>query len=62
VEMISIVGTALQFVQPWSAIMAIAVLGMLVVRTLFEERVLTEAYPEYVEYRARTARFIPRVL
>jgi protein-S-isoprenylcysteine O-methyltransferase Ste14 len=62
VEMISIVGTALQFLQPWSAIMAIAVLGMLVVRTLFEERVLTEAYPEYVQYRAKTARFIPGVV
>lgn len=62
VEMISIIGTALQFVQPWSAIMAIAVLAMLVARTLFEERVLTEAYPEYVQYRAKTARFIPRVI
>lgn len=62
VEMISIVGTALQFAQPWSAVMAIAVLGMLVVRTLFEERVLTEAYPEYVQYRAKTARFIPGVV
>jgi protein-S-isoprenylcysteine O-methyltransferase Ste14 len=62
VEMISIIGTALQFAQPWSAIMAIAVLAMLVVRTLFEERVLTEAYPEYVQYRAKTARFIPGVI
>jgi protein-S-isoprenylcysteine O-methyltransferase Ste14 len=62
VEMITILGTALQFAQPWAGIVGVAVLAMLVVRTLFEERVLTEAYPEYVDYRARTARFIPGVI
>jgi protein-S-isoprenylcysteine O-methyltransferase Ste14 len=39
-----------------------AVLAMMVVRTLFEEKVLAEAYPEYVAYRAKTARFIPGVI
>jgi protein-S-isoprenylcysteine O-methyltransferase Ste14 len=62
VEMITILGTALQFVQPWSAIVGAAVLAMLVVRTMFEERVLSEAYPEYATYRAKTARFIPGVI
>ncbi len=62
VEMITILGTALQFVQPWSGIMGVAVLAMLVVRTMFEERVLSDAYPEYASYRARTARFIPGVI
>ncbi|MES2472079.1 MAG: isoprenylcysteine carboxylmethyltransferase family protein [Pseudomonadota bacterium] len=62
VEMITILGTALQFVQPWSGIMGVAVLAMLVVRTMFEERVLSDAYPEYASYRARTARVIPGVI
>ncbi len=62
VEMITILGTALQFVQPWSGIVGVAVLAMLVVRTMFEERVLSEAYPEYATYRAKTARFIPGLI
>lgn len=62
VEMITIIGTAVQFVQPWSGIVGAAVLAMLVVRTMFEERVLSEAYPEYASYRAKTARFIPGVI
>lgn len=62
VEMITIIGTAIQFVQPWAVIVGVAVLLMLVVRTMFEERVLAEAYPEYGAYRARTARFIPGVI
>jgi protein-S-isoprenylcysteine O-methyltransferase Ste14 len=33
-----------------------------VTRSIFEERVLLQAYPEYVAYRARTARFIPGIL
>ena len=31
-------------------------------RTVFEERVLVEAFPEYNAYRARTARFIPGLI
>ena len=38
------------------------VLTLLVVRSFFEERVLTEAYPEYVAYRAKTARFVPGII
>jgi protein-S-isoprenylcysteine O-methyltransferase Ste14 len=62
VEMITVIGTALQFVQPWAAVLAALVLTFLVLRTIFEERVLEEAYPEYASYRAKTARFIPGVI
>lgn len=62
VEMITIIGTAMQFAQPWAGIVGFAVLVMMVVRTMFEEKVLAEAYPEYVAYRAKTARFIPGVI
>ena len=62
VEMITILGTVVQFVQPWAGIIGFAVLSLLVVRTMFEERVLAEAYPEYATYRAKTARFIPGVI
>jgi protein-S-isoprenylcysteine O-methyltransferase Ste14 len=33
-----------------------------VIRSLFEERVLSAAYPEYGAYRAKTARFIPGII
>jgi protein-S-isoprenylcysteine O-methyltransferase Ste14 len=62
VEMISIVGTALQFVQPWAGLIGLGVVVLLVIRTIYEERVLSEAYPEYADYRAKTARFIPGVV
>ncbi|HEY4076238.1 MAG TPA: methyltransferase [Rhizomicrobium sp.] len=62
VEMITIVGTAMQFVQPWAGLVAVIVVVLLVIRSHYEEGVLAEAYPEYVAYRAKTARFIPRVI
>ena len=62
VEMITMIGIAIQFQQPWAALIAAGVIVLQVTRSVFEERVLVEAYPEYEAYRARTARFIPGVL
>ncbi|HMH64070.1 MAG TPA: isoprenylcysteine carboxylmethyltransferase family protein [Rhizomicrobium sp.] len=62
VEMITIVGTALQFAAPWSWVVALGVLVLLWVRSHYEEQVLAETYPEYGAYRARTKRFIPGII
>lgn len=62
VEIVSVTGTALQFAQPWAFLIAAGVVAMLVIRSVFEERVLLEAYPEYEAYRARTERFIPGIV
>ncbi|HKY18318.1 MAG TPA: isoprenylcysteine carboxylmethyltransferase family protein [Rhizomicrobium sp.] len=62
VEMITIVGTALQFQAPWSWVLAATVLALLWARSHFEEQVLAEAFPEYGAYRAKTARFIPGII
>lgn len=62
VELLIIAGMALQFSQPLAGILAVAVVVLLVIRALFEERVLAEAYPEYKAYRARVKRFIPGVI
>jgi protein-S-isoprenylcysteine O-methyltransferase Ste14 len=62
VEMITIIGLALQFQQPWAGCLALGFVVLQVTRSIFEERVLVEAYPEYVVYRMRTARFIPGIL
>ena len=40
VEMITIIGTALQFRQPWAGLIALGVMALLVVRSHFEEQVL----------------------
>lgn len=60
-EIVATVGVALQFVQPWSALVLAPVVAMQFVRMHFEEQVLAGAFPEYAAYRARTARLIPGV-
>jgi protein-S-isoprenylcysteine O-methyltransferase Ste14 len=62
VEIITIIGTAMQFQAPWSWAIAALVVALLWIRSHFEEQVLARAYPEYGEYRARTKRFIPGLL
>ncbi len=62
VEMLTIVGTAMLFAQPWAGLLAAGVLILLVVRSFYEEQVLEEAYPEYAAYRAKTARFVPGLI
>ena len=62
VEIITIIGTAVQFTAPWSWVIALAVVALLWIRSHYEEQVLQAAYPEYGAYRARTARFIPGVI
>ena len=56
-EFLTLAGTAIQFAQPWAALLALGVTVLQVLRTLFEERVLADAYPEYVGYQARVKRF-----
>ena len=62
VEIITILGTALQFAAPWSWIIAVIVVVLLWVRSHFEEQVLAESFPEYGDYRQRTKRFIPGII
>ncbi len=62
VEAFTLIGTAIQFAQPWAGVLAAAVIVLQVTRSLHEERVLVAAYPEYVAYRARTKRFIPGII
>jgi protein-S-isoprenylcysteine O-methyltransferase Ste14 len=56
-EILSIAGTAILYQQPWAGLLAAGVLILLIIRSHFEEQVLTEAYPEYLAYRARVKRF-----
>lgn len=60
-ESLIIIGTAIQFAQPWAGLLGAVNLGFVYARTVYEERILTVTYPEYAAYRARTARFLPGV-
>src|ERR1700761_5567121 len=57
VEIVTLIGTAIQFAQPWAALLALGVIMLQILRTIFEERVLAEAYPEYASYQTRVKRF-----
>jgi protein-S-isoprenylcysteine O-methyltransferase Ste14 len=61
-EIVILLGMMLQYQQPWALIMGSTVIALQVVRSLYEERVLSRAFPEYAEYRTRTKRFIPGVI
>ncbi len=56
-EMFSIAGTAMLYQQPWGVLLALSVGILQVIRSLFEEKVLTEQYPEYADYKKRVKRF-----
>lgn len=56
-EIITVLGLILQYRQPWAAAIGVATIALQVTRTLFEEKVLGEAFPEYAGYRTRVKRF-----
>ena len=61
-EIITALGMSPQYQQPWAILMGGGVIVLQVTRSLYEERVLVQAFPEYEAYRARTKRFIPGVI
>lgn len=60
-EMASLIGIALGYKQPWSALIAMICTIIQVLRMKREERVLAEAFPEYERYANRRARLIPGI-
>jgi protein-S-isoprenylcysteine O-methyltransferase Ste14 len=58
-ELVGVAGLVLQFQQPWAVLLGMSVFAFQYWRTVFEESVLSQAYPDYAAYRARTWRFVP---
>lgn len=56
---VSLFGVGLQFAQPWG--LAIAAAGFLLQfpRMRYEEQILSDAFPGYAAYRAKTAMLVP---
>jgi protein-S-isoprenylcysteine O-methyltransferase Ste14 len=60
-EQLSLFGVSLQFQQPWALLLALVGCMLQFPRMHYEERVLLEAFPEYFDYRKRTALLIPGI-
>lgn len=60
-EQVGNVALAMQFMQPWAALIALVSLAAQFPRMHYEEQILSATFPEYDAYVARTWRFIPGV-
>jgi protein-S-isoprenylcysteine O-methyltransferase Ste14 len=58
-EQLASLGIMLQFAQPWSGVVFLCGFALQWPRMLFEEHILSEAFPEYRAYAAKTPRLIP---
>jgi protein-S-isoprenylcysteine O-methyltransferase Ste14 len=61
IEMVGTLGVVINF-WSWQAVLLFAVqIAMQLTRMHYEEKVLTETFPEYADYAARTKRLIPLI-
>ncbi len=58
-EQISLFGVCVQYRQPWSFLIVLAGLALQFPRMAYEEKILTEIFPDYADYAARTPKIIP---
>jgi protein-S-isoprenylcysteine O-methyltransferase Ste14 len=61
VSIIASLGAMVQFEQPWALVIVLAADGLQLARIHYEERVLSETFPEYADYAARTWRLVPGI-
>jgi len=60
-EIVALAGVALQYWSVWALLLWGLVCAFQLQRMTYEERVLSEAFPEYGDYVTRTARLLPGV-
>ena len=60
-EEIAAIGVVMQFFSLWTALILAVQIGFQLRRMRNEEVILAETFPEYLGYRARTARILPRI-
>jgi protein-S-isoprenylcysteine O-methyltransferase Ste14 len=61
VEVLAITAMLIQFFSAWAVALFLSFVSLQVIRSLYEERVLEQAFPEYRDYQKRTARFLPHL-
>jgi protein-S-isoprenylcysteine O-methyltransferase Ste14 len=60
-EMVAIAGIALQHLSAWALLLLVLIWALQLQRMRYEEQVLSQSFPEYGDYMARTARLVPGV-
>lgn len=60
-EIIAVAGVALQYLSAWALLLFALVCALQLQRMKYEERVLSQAFPKYGDYMARTARLMPGI-
>ena len=60
-EIVAVIGVALQFLSIWALLIVGLQFVLQLLRMNYEERVLSQVFPEYQNYIARTARLMPGV-
>ena len=60
-EIVALAGAALQYWSVWALLLWGLVCVFQLQRMTYEERVLSEVFPEYGDYMTRTARLLPGV-
>jgi len=60
-EIVAMAGVALQFLSAWALLLLGLQFAIQLQRMKYEERILSEVFPEYEDYMMRTARLVPGV-
>lgn len=60
-EMLAVFGVVIQRVQPWAALVFLAEITLILVRIGYEERALSDAFPNYAAYAANRPRIVPGI-
>jgi protein-S-isoprenylcysteine O-methyltransferase Ste14 len=60
-EAVTTLGVLISFLSPWALLLVAAQLTLQVIRIHYEERTLSESFPEYKDYAKRTWRLIPGI-
>jgi protein-S-isoprenylcysteine O-methyltransferase Ste14 len=60
-EEIAAIGSVMQFLSPWTAMLLVVHIAFQLRRIANEEALLIEVFPRYAAYRVKTARIIPGI-
>jgi len=60
-EAVATLGAVINFLSPWALLLVVVQLALQMVRIHYEEKVLKETFPEYVDYAKKTWRLIPGI-
>lgn len=60
-EAVATLGALIAFLSPWALLLVVVQIGLQIVRIHFEEKTLSETFPDYKDYAKKTWRLIPGI-